>query len=398
MSPPICEIASAGSAATELSAHVGYRAERRFDFLGTICGPLHLLSPAKISQGDASRAAAEALMAKISDLPARRPEPVSAVSTSDRSAEPAGRGAGAPTDIPPTGWRDVLLRVFHGISDDRITTISGGVTFFVLLALFPGLAGLISLYGLFADSGTIGQHLTNLEGILPEGGMQILRDQLQQLTSQPAQKLGFATAASLAVSLWSANGGVKAMFEGLNAVYEEHEQRSFFKLNAISLALTFGILAFVIASLLTITVVPKLLSFLGLPGISDIVSYARWPVLLFVAALMIAVIYRFGPSRDQPQWRWISPGSTFAALTWIAASLLFSWYTTHFGSYNKTYGSLGAAIGFMTWIWISTMVVLVGAKINAELERQTAADTTAGKSCPRGERGAGTADMAGPSS
>jgi len=322
-------------------------------------------------------------MARNSDSSARRPKSVSA----DRSAGPPGRGAEAPKGIPPKGWRDVLLRVFHGISEDRITTISGGVTFFVLLALFPGIAGLISLYGLIADSGTIGQHLGSLEGILPEGGMQILRDQLQQLTSQPPRKLGFATVASLAISLWSANGGVKAMFEGLNAVYEEHEKRSFIKLNAISLALTFGGLAFVIASLLTITIVPKLLSFLGLPGISDIVGYARWPVLLFVAALMIAVIYRFGPSRDSPQWRWISPGSIFAAITWIATSLLFSWYTSHFGSYNKTYGSLGAAIGFMTWIWISTMVILIGAKINAEFEQQTATDNTAGTLAPsRGAR------------
>jgi membrane protein len=312
----------------------------------------------------------EVLMLTTSDRSARRPK-VTAVHSSGRPEDSRGRGADAPTEIPPEGWRDALLRVFHGISEDRITTISGGVTFFVLLALFPGLAGMISLYGLFADSSTIGQHLSNLEGILPEGGMQILRDQLQQLSSQPAQKLGFATFASLAISLWSANGGVKSMFEGLNAVYEEHEKRSFTKLNAISLALTFGMLTFAIASLLTITIVPQFLGYLGLPGVSDIVSYARWPALLVVAGLMIAMIYRFGPSRNQPQWRWISPGSIFAAVTWIGTSLLFSWYTAHFGSYNKTYGSLGAAIGFMTWIWISTMVILIGAKINAELERQT---------------------------
>jgi membrane protein len=328
-----------------------------------------------------------------------RPSPEWTVHSSDKSSvQSRGRHAQAPTDIPAKGWRDVFLRVFHGISEDRITTISGGVTFFVLLALFPGLAGLISLYGLFADSSTIAQHLNSLEGILPEGGMQILRDQLQQLTSQPPQKLGLATLLSLAVSLWSANGGIKAMFEGLNAVYEEDEKRSFIKLNAISLALTLGGLAFVIVSLLTITVVPTLLSFLGLPGLSEIVNFARWPVLLVVASLMIAVIYRFGPSRDQPQWRWISPGSIFAAVTWIAASLLFSWYTAHFGSYNKTYGSLGAAIGFMTWIWISTMVILLGAKINAELEHQTEADTTVGTPAPQGTRGARMADTVGQSS
>ena len=325
-------------------------------------------------------------MARNSDPAGHRSKPAVTRHGSCRSAESRGPAARAATNIPPTGWGEVALRVFHGISEDRLTTISGGVTFFVLLALFPGLAGLISLYGLFADSSTIAQHLSSLEGILPDGGMQILRDQLEQLTSQPPQKLGFATVASLAISSWSANGGVKAMFEGLNAMYEEREKRSFIRLNAISLALTFSGLAFVIASLLTITIVPKLLSLLDLPGVSEVVGYARWPVLLVVASLMIAVIYRFGPSRDRPQWRWISPGNIFAAVTWIAASLLFSWYTAHFGSYNKTYGSLGAAVAFMTWIWISTMVILVGAKINVELEHQSAANTVVGKAAPQGER------------
>jgi membrane protein len=253
----------------------------------------------------------------------------------DDSADVRGRGAHAPTEIPPAGWRDVLLRVVHGISEDRITTIAGGVTFFVLLAIFPGLAGLISLYGLFADSGTIAQHLDSLGGIMPEGGLQIVRDQLQQLTSQPPQKLGFAMAGGLAVSLWSANGGIKAMFEGLNAVYHETEKRSFIRLNAISLTFTLSILAFVMVALLTITIVPQLLASFGLPGIGEIVNIARWPILLVVASFMIAVIYRFGPSRNRAQWRWISPGSIFAAVAWIAASLLFSWYTSHFGSYNR---------------------------------------------------------------
>ena len=334
-------------------------------------------------------------MAVNSDRTSHRTKPPLSVHTSDQSGGSRGRNAQTPAQIPATGWRDVAMRVVHGISKDRITTISGGVTFFVLLALFPGLAGLISLYGLVADSSTIGQHLSNLEGVLPEGGMQILRDQIVQLTSQPAQKLGFATLGSLAISLWSANGGIKAIFEGLNSVYEENEKRSFIKLNAISLALTMAALAFVIVSLLTITVVPGLLSFVGLPWVSDIVNYARWPVLLVVVSLMIAVIYRFGPSRKQPQWRWISPGCIFAAVAWIAASLLFAWYTSHFGSYNKTYGSLGAAVGFMTWIWISTMVILIGAKINAELEHQTASDTTVGFPAPAGERGAKMADTLG---
>jgi membrane protein len=324
-----------------------------------------------------------------------RSRPAPAPNASNDSSDRHGRGAHAPTEIPPTGWRDVRMRVFHGISEDRITTIAGGVTFFVLLAIFPGLAGLISLYGLFADSGTIAHHLEGLAGIMPEGGLQMLRDELQQLTSQPPQKLGIATAGSLAISLWSANGGIKAMFEGLNAVYHENEKRSFIRLNAVSLAFTLGILGFVIAALLTITVVPQLLSFFGLPGIGEVVNIARWPILFVLACLAIAVVYRFGPSRDRARWRWISPGSVFAAVVWIAASLIFSWYTSHFGNYNKTYGSLGAAVGFMTWMWISTIVILVGAKINAELEHQTAVDTTERPPPPRGERGAQMADTIG---
>src|SRR5436190_20720132 len=212
-------------------------------------------------------------MARNSDRDRHR-KPTLAVHSSDRSDSSRGRKAQTPARIPPAAWRDVALRVFHGISKDRITTISGGVTFFVLLALFPGLAGLISLYGLIADSSTINQHLSSLDGVLPEGGMQILRDQLQQLTSQPPQKLGLATLGSLVISLWSANGGTKAIFEGLNSVYEEHEKLSFIKLNAISLALTIAALAFVILSLLTITVVPSLLSFLGLSWVSELVNYA----------------------------------------------------------------------------------------------------------------------------
>src|SRR6476620_10076926 len=167
-----------------------------------------------------------------------------------------GRHADTPADVPVRGWKDIGSRIYQGISEDRIVAISAGVTFFVLLALFPGIAGLISLYGLFADSSSIGQHLETLSGVLPEGATHIVGEQIQRLTSQPAQKLGFAMITGLAISLWSANGGMKAMFDALNIVYHEKEKRGFFRLNAISLALTFGAVAFVIVSLISITVVP----------------------------------------------------------------------------------------------------------------------------------------------
>jgi membrane protein len=315
-----------------------------------------------------------------------------------RTDEDRGRAAQAPTDIPPKGWKDIVLRIYHGISEDRIVSIAAGVTFFVLLALFPGIAGLVALYGLYADAPSITQHLAAITGILPEGGVQIIRDQIERLTAQPSQRLGWATIAGLGVSLWSANAGMKAMFDALNVVYHEKEKRGFFRLNAISLTFTLGAMLFVLMALASMTVLPLLLNYLGLSRATELlVRVGRWPILFVVVNFAIALIYRFGPSRDKPQWRWITPGSIFAAVGWLGASLLFSWYAENFGSYNETYGSLGAVIGFMTWLWISTIVILVGAKLNAETEHQTTQDTTEGQARPIGQRGARMADTVGSS-
>ena len=316
------------------------------------------------------------------------------------NAEPAeadrGRKASDPSDIPAKGWKDIAFRVYEGITEDRILVLAAGVTFYTLLALFPGIAGLIALYGLYADPGTVSQHLDSLTGVLPEGGLQIMREQIERLSAQPAQRLGLATLIGLGVSLWSANGGMKGMFDALNVVYHEKEKRSFIRLNAQSLALTLGLIVFALLALAALTIAPLVLSYLGLSRVTELlVRFGRWPVLLVVVSLMIAFIFRYGPSRDQPQWRWISPGSVFAAISWLCVSALFSWYTANFGSYNATYGSLGAVIGFMTWLWLSNIVILLGAKINAEIEHQTAQDMTAGSSEPLGRRGAVMADTIG---
>ena len=313
-----------------------------------------------------------------------------------KAGKDRGRTATSPAEIPAQGWKDILLRIYHGISEDRIVATAAGVTFFVLLALFPGIAGLIALYGLYADAQSIGQHLNTVAGILPEGGIQIIRDQIERLTSQPAQRLGLTTVLGLGLSLWSANGGMKAMFDALNVVYHEKEKRGFVKLNAVSLTFTLGAIVFVLLALATITVLPAALNYLGLSRVTElIIKIGRWPVLILIVTFAIALIYRFGPSRDKPQWRWITPGSVFAAAGWLGASLLFSWYAENFGSYNETYGSLGAAIGFMTWLWLSTMVILVGAKLNAETEHQTVRDSTEGHPRPLGQRGAQMADTIG---
>src|SRR5215475_11851413 len=282
-----------------------------------------------------------AWQASVAASPESRAADLPSASEADR-----GRKAAGPSDIPAKGWKDIALRFYDGISEDRILIIAAGVTFYTLLALFPGIAGLIALYGLYADPGTISQHLDTLAGVLPEGGLQIIREQIERLTAQPAQRLGIATFIGLGISLWSANGGMKGMFDALNVVYHENEKRSFVRLNALSLTFTLGLIVFALLALAVLTMAPLALSYLGLSRVTELlVKLGRWPVLLVVIGLVIALIYRYGPSRDEPQWRWITPGSAFASISWLCGSALFSWYTSNFGSYNATYGSLGAVIG-----------------------------------------------------
>jgi membrane protein len=306
-----------------------------------------------------------------------------------------GRSAEKPSDIPARGWKDILWRVYEGISDNRILANAAAVTFYALLALFPALAALVSIYGLFADPAGMQHNLDTVSGLLPGGAVDVMRDQLNRLTAQPNGTLGISFLIGLVVSLWSANGGIKALFDALNVVYEEGEKRSFIKLNAITLAFTLAMIAFIIAALSCIVALPVALNYL--PGFMGLVlNIARWPVMLLLITLALACIYRYGPSRDEPKWRWITWGSAFAAVAWLGFSAIFSFYAANFGSFNKTYGSLGAVIGLMTWMWLSVAVLLIGGKLNAEIEHQTAQDTTEGAPEPIGARRAKMADTVGP--
>jgi membrane protein len=313
------------------------------------------------------------------------------------AAEPdRGRHADTPSEIPARGWKDIFWRIYQNLSEHRVIAIAAGVTFYVLLAIFPAIAALVSIYGLFADATTISGHLASMGSILPGGAVDIIGEQIGRLTAQPAAKLGLTFFVGLGISLWSANAGIKALFDALNIVYGEKEKRGFFKLNLVSLTFTAGVLVFALIALGTVVALPIALDYVGLGRATELlVKIGRWPVMFVVVALGIALIYRYGPSRDTPRWRWITWGSAAAALLWIGASILFSWYATNFGSYNKTYGSLGAAIGFMTWIWLSTIVVLMGAELDAEMEHQTERDTTEGPPQPMGTRGAAVADTVG---
>jgi membrane protein len=308
-----------------------------------------------------------------------------------------GRFAAGPSEIPTLGWKDILLRVYNGISEDRILANAAGVTYYALLALFPGIAALVSIYGLFADPNTIISHVDTVAGFAPGGAIDVVRDQLTRVSAQGSTTLGVSFLIGLAISLWSANSGIKALFDSLNVVYGEEEKRSFIRLNLITLSFTIATIVFLLIALVCIVALPVVLNYLPLPGATSVIlEVARWPILLVLVAFGLTLIYRNGPSRTEPRWQWITWGSAFAAIVWLAASAVFSWYSAHFGSFNKTYGSLGAVIGFMTWMWLSIIVVLIGAKLNAEIEHQTARDTTTGRPKPLGGRGAKMADTIGP--
>ena len=312
-----------------------------------------------------------------------------------RSEPERGRQAERPTEIPAKGWKDIAKRIYRDVGENRIMLISAGVTFFALLAIFPAVAAIVSVYGLVADASTINENLAALQGVLPSGALDIFGEQVKRLNEKGDATLGFSLALGIALSVWSANGGMKHVFDALNLVYNERERRNFFVLNLVSLSFTAGALLFVLCALGGIVVVPVIIQSVGLSENAWWLALLRWPALFIVVLFGLAMLYRYGPSRDAPRWRWVTPGGILAAFLWLAGSLLFSWYVANFGSYNKTYGSLGAAIGFMTWIWISTTIVLLGAQMNAEMEHQTAKDTTVGRPEPMGSRDAKMADSVG---
>ena len=274
--------------------------------------------------------------------------------------------------------------------------IAAAVTYFLLLSLFPTMTAFVSIYGLFTDPATVTEHLQLLSSFVPEGGMEILNEQLTRLASTGGGALSFALILSIALALWSASSGVKTLFEAMNIAYDERESRNFFKLNATALLFT---LAGIVGAVLMIgaaVLVPVLLDFVGLgAGLEWLVRIGTYVLLALALLLGLAALYRFGPSRQKARWRWITPGAILATILIIILSLLFSWYAANFGNFDKTYGSLGGLIGMLTWMWISIIAVLIGAELNSEAERQTKQDSPEGASDPMGRRDANAADTVG---
>ncbi len=304
-----------------------------------------------------------------------------------------GRSARSPSDIPPRGWHDILWRTWNEFNKDNIPSVGGGVSFFALLALFPGLAAFVALYGLFADFNDAVKQIEALAAVVPHDAVVFIGAQMIRISEQRGSTLSVAFVLTLALSLWSANSGMKAFLNGLNIAYGEKEKRGFMKLTLESLAFTIGGLALLLVAVGVVVGLPVMMPALDDAGAA--LSVLRWPILVLLMIGVLAVVYRYGPSREHARWRWVTWGSVTAAVLWVAASLGFSWYMSNLAHYDRTYGSFGAAAGAMTWLWMSVVIVLFGAELNAEIEHQTALDSTTGRPLPMGLRGAAMADSVG---
>jgi membrane protein len=311
----------------------------------------------------------------------------------NRKPDPYGRDATRPLHIPLKGWKQVAQRVWTESGRDNLSVIAAGCAFYALFAIFPGLSALIALYGLTADPATIDLQFGMLDLVLPPEAYKMVVEQTTRIAESTSHALGWSLAVSLGLALWSVTLLTQTMFLALNVAYEEPERRSFFQfyLSAFIFAVA-GILGGMV-TLLAVVYVPIFFALAGYSTDFDrFIGIARWPLLALMVLLLLACLYRYGPSRRSAQWRWVTAGSIFATVVWLIASAGFSFYVSNFAHYDKIYGSLGAVIVLLFWLYITFYIVLLGAEINAELELQTAQDTTEGKPRPIGKRGAFVAD------
>jgi membrane protein len=314
-----------------------------------------------------------------------------ASSTPDR-----GRSAERPSEIPARGWRDILWRVWAQIGHDNVSIVAAGVAFYAILAVFPAITAFVSLFGLFADPAAVQEQFASLQGVIPAEAWTLLDDQLSTVLSAEAQSLGIGALVSLLIALYSGGAGVRALMTALNIAYNEDEKRGFVKFYLIAFVFTIGIAMLGLLSIGIIVAVPIVINLAQLRPLAGVaIKLAPWLALAVVVTIALGALYRHGASRAGPQTRWVSWGAVVATVLWIGASLLFSVYVANFGSYNRTYGALGAVVVLLMWFWISAYIVLLGAELNAEMEHQTERDTTTGAPRPLGERGAYVADHVG---
>ncbi len=315
--------------------------------------------------------------------------------TKSESVGPRGRGATSPRQIPRKGWGDVLKRTKAEFAEDDVGLVSAGVAFYLFLAIFPALAALVSIYGLVADPAQVQSQVEGLS-MLPTQVRDVLGRQLELQAGRPDSTLGWTLAISLVFTCWSASKGMTALMKAMNVAYDEREDRGFLRKIVVALAFTGGAVVLAILVVVAIAGVPMFFGSLGLGTAGRwAASIVSWLVVLAFVGVGVATMYRWGPSRANARWRWVTPGAVTATLAWAVASALFSLYVAKFGSYGETYGSLAAVVILLLWLWITAMSVVTGAELNAEIENQTTRDPTTGRPEPRGRREVYVADTVG---
>lgn len=311
----------------------------------------------------------------------------------DPEAEAKGRWADRPWDMPWRGWRAVIIRALREMISDRIGLVAAGCAFWATLALFPAISMLITIYGLLFNPDSVEPQLDVLERLLPPAAFTLIAKRVHELVAQSGHTLTIGLVISAVITLWSAATGTKSMLSALNMAYEEQERRSFLMFQVEALLITLGGILMAVLALAILVGLPTIIDFLGLAAhIKSLIATAGWAVLVIFIMISLALLYRFGPARRPAKWHWITPGSLAATVLWLIASALFSIYVGRFASYSATYGPLATVAGVMMWFWVSVYAVLLGAELNAELELQTARDTTPGPPKPMGRRGAFVAD------
>ncbi len=320
-----------------------------------------------------------------------------AQTTRERSGPPPGDDAKNPAQIPARGWLQVTKRAFAEGKADNVPILAGGVAFFAFLALFPAMIAALTLYGLVADPTTVADQIAQIAQLLPETARPLIVDQLNSIAQGSGGALGIGLIVSLLAAIWSASGGTMNLIKATNVAYDEDETRGFLKLRGIALALTLGAVVFILLAVALVAVVPVVLEALGLAGFALVIAQVlRWVLLVALVIAALAIVYRVAPDRDAPRLAWVSTGAIVATVLWVIGSVAFSLYVSNFGSYNKTYGALAGVIVLMLWLYLTSYVVLLGAEINAESEKQTSQDSTVGPEQPMGERGAEAADGVAP--
>jgi HAD superfamily hydrolase (TIGR01509 family) len=295
--------------------------------------------------------------------------------------------------MPLAGWIAVAKRSWAETSRDNIGLIAAGVAFYGFLALVPLLGAIVLVYGLAAEPATVMRDMTQLTSVMPTDVAKLIGEQLMNVVETSDGKKGFGLLLALGLALFGARNGAGAVITALNIAYEEEEKRGFIQVNLLALGMTAAAVVVAMLALVAIAVLGYLESLI--PGAPEIVlvagKLAAYALLTLAGAAAAATLYRYGPSRRRTRWVWLTPGSLFAAFAWLILTIGFGIYVANFGNYNATYGSLGAVVVTLTWLYLSSYILLFGAELNAELEHQTAEDTTRADA-PLGERGAWVAD------